>query len=122
MNLPLISIVVPVYNVEAYIEHCIHNILSQTYRNLEVIIVNDGSPDDSIKIAKELKVTMIIVTHEIGFAKEVADQVVFMEGGVIVEQGDPKVVLEHPKEERTRKFLSRYLTLDSELPLDSAAL
>ena len=74
------------------------------------------------KIAKELEVTMIIVTHEIGFAKEVADQVVFMEGGVIVEQGDPKVVLEHPKEERTRKFLSRYLTLDSELPLDSAAL
>ena len=74
------------------------------------------------KIAKELKVTMIIVTHEIGFAKEVADQVVFMEGGVIVEQGDPKVVLEHPKEERTRKFLSRYLTLDSEQPLDSAAL
>ena len=74
------------------------------------------------KIAKELEVTMIIVTHEIGFAKEVADQVVFMEGGVIVEQGDPKIVLEHPKEERTRKFLSRYLTLDSELPLDSAAL
>ena len=74
------------------------------------------------KIAKELKVTMIIVTHEIGFAKEVADQVVFMEGGVIVEQGDPKVVLEHPTEERTRKFLSRYLTLDSEQPLDSAAL
>ena len=74
------------------------------------------------KIAKELEVTMIIVTHEIGFAKEVADQVVFMEGGVIVEQGDPKVVLEHPKEERTRKFLSRYLTLDSELPLDSAGL
>ena len=74
------------------------------------------------KIAKELEVTMIIVTHEIGFAKEVADQVVFMEGGVIVEQGDPKIVLEHPKEERTRKFLSRYLTLDSEQPLDSAAL
>lgn len=54
MDFPLISIVIPVYNVEAYIEHCIQNILSQTYRNLEVIIVNDGSPDDSIKIAKEL--------------------------------------------------------------------
>ena len=54
MNFPLISIIIPVYNVEAYIEHGIHNILSQTYRNLEVIIVNDGSPDDSIKIAKEL--------------------------------------------------------------------
>ncbi|MCQ4928062.1 glutamine ABC transporter ATP-binding protein GlnQ, partial [Veillonella parvula] len=46
------------------------------------------------KIAKELKVTIIIVTHEIGFAIEVADQVVFMVGGVIVEHGDPKVVLE----------------------------
>lgn len=54
MNFPLISIVIPVYNVEAYIEHCIHNILSQTYRNLEVIIVNDGSLDESISIAKEL--------------------------------------------------------------------
>ncbi len=74
------------------------------------------------KIARDLNVTMIIVTHEIGFAKEVADQVVFMEGGVIVEQGDPKIVLEHPKEERTRKFLSRYLTLEPDSPLDSAAL
>lgn len=45
-----------------------------------------------------------------------------MWGSVIVEQGDPKVVLEHPKEERTRKFLSRYLTLDNDLPLDSVAL
>ena len=54
MNLPLISIVVPVYNVEEYIAHCIHNILSQTYSNLEIIIVNDGSLDDSIRIAKEL--------------------------------------------------------------------
>ena len=76
----------------------------------------------TIKQLADDHMTMIIVTHEIGFAKEVADQVVFMEGGVIVEQGDPKVVLEHPKEERTRKFLSRYLTLDSEQPLDSAAL
>lgn len=54
------------------------------------------------KIARELHVTMIIVTHEIGFAREVADQIVFMEGGVIVEQGPPHIVLEHPKEERTR--------------------
>lgn len=54
MDFPLISIVVPVYNVEAYIEHCIHNILSQTYSNLEIIIVNDGSLDDSIMLAKEL--------------------------------------------------------------------
>jgi polar amino acid transport system ATP-binding protein len=52
--------------------------------------------------------TMIIVTHEMAFARDVADQVIFMDGGVIVEQGDPVQVIEHPKEERTRQFLSRY--------------
>lgn len=61
------------------------------------------------KIATELKVTMIVVTHEIGFAREVADQVVFMEQGVIVEKGSAEDVLEHPKEERTKEFLNRYL-------------
>lgn len=62
------------------------------------------------KIAEELKITMIIVTHEVGFAKEVADQVVFMEQGVIVEKGTAEEVLVHPREERTRQFLDRYLT------------
>ena len=54
MDFPLISIIIPVYNVEEYIEHCINNILLQTYTNIEVIIVNDGSLDDSITIAKKL--------------------------------------------------------------------
>jgi polar amino acid transport system ATP-binding protein len=49
--------------------------------------------------------TMIVVTHEIGFAREVADQVLFMDQGVIVEQGPPKQVLDKPKEERTKRFL-----------------
>lgn len=53
--------------------------------------------------------TMIVVTHEIGFAKEVADRVIFMDGGVIVEQGHPNDVLVNPKEERTRSFLKRVL-------------
>ena len=53
--------------------------------------------------------TMIVVTHEIGFAKEVADRVIFMDGGVIVEQGCPNDVLVNPKEERTRAFLKRVL-------------
>ena len=52
--------------------------------------------------------TMIVVTHEMGFARDVADRVVFMDGGVIVEQGDPKEVISNPKEERTRQFLSRF--------------
>ena len=53
--------------------------------------------------------TMVVVTHEIGFAREVADRVVFMDGGVIVEQGHPSDVLVNPKEERTRAFLKRVL-------------
>ena len=53
--------------------------------------------------------TMVVVTHEIGFAREVADHVVFMDGGVIVEQGRPDEVLVNPKEERTRAFLKRVL-------------
>ena len=53
--------------------------------------------------------TMVVVTHEIGFAREVADHVVFMDGGVIVEQGNPSEVLVNPKEERTRAFLKRVL-------------
>ncbi|MGN0123048.1 MAG: amino acid ABC transporter ATP-binding protein [Rhodococcus sp. (in: high G+C Gram-positive bacteria)] len=53
--------------------------------------------------------TLVIVTHEIGFAREVADTVVFMDGGVIVEQGPPHVVLDNPQQERTASFLSRVL-------------
>ena len=53
--------------------------------------------------------TMIVVTHEITFAREVADRVIFMDGGVIVEQGNPEDVLVHPKEERTHAFLKRVL-------------
>ena len=54
-------------------------------------------------------ITMIVVTHEIAFAKEVADRVVYMEGGVIVEQGSPEEVIEHPRDERTARFLSSLL-------------
>src|SRR5690349_6169524 len=53
--------------------------------------------------------TMLVVTHELGFAKEVSDQVVFMDGGVIVEQGKPDAVLDQPREERTQKFLGLVL-------------
>ncbi len=52
--------------------------------------------------------TMIIVTHEMAFARDVADQVIFMDGGVIVEQGAAKDVIDHPQQERTRQFLARY--------------
>lgn len=61
------------------------------------------------KVVTDRKITMIVVTHEIGFARDVADQVVFMENGVVVERGPAEDVLEQPKEERTRAFLDRYL-------------
>ncbi|MDD3362195.1 MAG: amino acid ABC transporter ATP-binding protein [Hespellia sp.] len=60
-------------------------------------------------LAKE-GMTMIVVTHEMGFAKEVADRVIFMADGYVVEEGKPSEVLENPKEERTKTFLSRFLT------------
>jgi polar amino acid transport system ATP-binding protein len=53
--------------------------------------------------------TMLVVTHEMGFAREVADRVVFMDGGVIVEEGPPSQVLGDPREARTRQFLERVL-------------
>ncbi len=54
------------------------------------------------------RTTMIIVTHEMAFARDVSDQLIFMDDGMIVEQGDPRQVIDHPKEERTKQFLTRY--------------
>ena len=53
----------------------------------------------------EAGMTMVVVTHEMGFAREVADRVIFMEGGVIVEEGSPSEVFDHPKNDRTKDFL-----------------
>lgn len=57
-------------------------------------------------------VTMIVVTHEMGFARDVATNVIFMDSGVIVEQGKPDEIFDHPKEERTKQFLKRILLAD----------
>ena len=64
-----------------------------------------------LRVIRSLKTddrTMIIVTHEMGFARDVSDQVMFMDGGVIVEKGDPAEIINNPKEERTRQFLAHY--------------
>jgi polar amino acid transport system permease protein len=58
--------------------------------------------------------TMVVVTHEVRFAREVADKVVFMDGGRVVEQGTPEEVLENPREERTRKFLNMVARADAD--------
>lgn len=62
-------------------------------------------------IAKE-GTTMLVVTHEMSFAKDVANRVIFMDGGVVVEEGSPKDIFINPKEERTKKFLKRVLPED----------
>jgi len=64
---------------------------------------------DTMRELAEEGMTMMVVTHEIGFAREVADRVIFMDGGVIVEEGPPAEVLENPREERTKQFLGLVL-------------
>ena len=65
-----------------------------------------------LAVMKELAaegMTMVIVTHEMGFAREVADRVVFIDSGVIMEQGDPQQVFSNPQNERTKSFLDKVL-------------
>ena len=67
---------------------------------------------DVLAVMKDLAadgMTMMVVTHEMGFAREVGDNLVFMDGGVIVEEGDPREVLANPRHERTQSFLSKVL-------------
>lgn len=68
-----------------------------------------GEVLDVMKGLAESGMTMIVVTHEMGFAREVADKLVFMDGGVVVEEGDPTEVLTNPQRERTKAFLSKVL-------------
>ncbi len=72
---------------------------------------------DVLKVMRDLAaqgMTMVVVTHEMGFARDVADRVVFMDGGVIVEEGPSREVINSPREERTRQFLARVLADQSE--------
>ena len=71
-----------------------------------------GEVLDLIKKVAKKGITMIVVTHEISFAEEVASKIVFMDGGVVVEQGKPNEILVSPKEERTKEFLARVLPKD----------
>ena len=68
-----------------------------------------GEVLDVMRSLAQTGMTMIVVTHEMGFAREVGDQLVFMDGGVIVEAGKPRDVLGNPRHERTRSFLSKVL-------------
>lgn len=65
-----------------------------------------GEVLDLIREVADEGMTMVIVTHEMGFAREVADRILFMDGGIIAEEGSPEEVFDHPKNERTRQFLN----------------
>ena len=64
-----------------------------------------GEVLDVMKELAQEGMTMVVVTHEMGFAREVADRVIFMSDGVIIEEGSPKDIFEFPEEERTKNFL-----------------
>lgn len=66
-------------------------------------------PERCVKQLVQQAMTLIVVTHEMTFAKEVSSRVVFMDQGVILEQGTPDHIFNHPTEPRTREFLKRYL-------------
>ncbi|HEL1968257.1 TPA: amino acid ABC transporter ATP-binding protein [Streptococcus suis] len=66
-----------------------------------------------MQLAKE-GMTMVVVTHEMGFARAVADRVIFMDGGRLVEEGRPEDIFDQPKEERTKQFLARIQKVDVE--------
>jgi polar amino acid transport system ATP-binding protein len=68
-----------------------------------------GDVLDVMRGLAEDGMTMVVVTHEIGFAREVGDNLVFMDGGVVVESGPPREVIANPKSERTRAFLAKVL-------------
>jgi polar amino acid transport system ATP-binding protein len=68
-----------------------------------------GEVLDVMKQLAQDGMTMVVVTHEMGFAREVADQLAFMDGGVVVESGNPREVLANPQHERTKAFLSKVL-------------
>ena len=68
-----------------------------------------GDVLDVMKRLAEDGMTMIVVTHEMGFAREVADRVIFMDGGFIVEEGAPEELFSHPSHERTQSFLNKVL-------------
>ena len=72
-----------------------------------------GEVLDTMKQIADEGITMIVVTHEMAFARDVADRVVFMDKGVIVEQGTPKEIFTRPKEDRTKQFLSRFMLLET---------
>jgi polar amino acid transport system ATP-binding protein len=68
-----------------------------------------GDVLDAMRLLAKDGMTMIVVTHEVGFAREVADTVVFMDEGIVVEAGEPAAVLGNPRQERTRSFLNKVL-------------
>jgi len=72
-----------------------------------------GEVLDVMKSLAKEGMTMIVVTHEMGFAHDVADRVIFMDGGYIVEEGTPEEIFKHPQQKRTREFLSRTLRTEA---------
>lgn len=97
MKMPLISVIVPVYKVELYLERCVSSIINQTYKNLEIILVDDGSPDNCGEICDEFKLqdNRIVVIHQknmglsaarnVGISKSTGDYITFVDSDDYIE-------------------------------------
>nr|WP_054656720.1 glycosyltransferase family A protein [Lentilactobacillus otakiensis] len=104
---PMISVIVPVYNLEKYVRQTIKSILQQNYRNFEVIIVNDGSTDNSLSILQELKKNdpRILIFNQVNQGQAVArnlgishangDYITFIDGDDIVQKNYLKIMIEY---------------------------
>ena len=79
--------------------------------NMVLTVVGPELTGEILAVIRELaktKMTMVVVTHEMAFARDTSDHIIFMDGGMIVEQGSPSDVINNPKEERTKAFLKRF--------------
>lgn len=100
----MISVIIPVYNTQDYIEHCVRSVLSQTYSDLQVILVDDGSPDDSGKIVDAIEDPRVLVIHQAngglsaarntGLDNALGEQIVFVDGDDFVEPDMFQVLLD----------------------------
>ena len=93
MNTGLVSIVVPCYNIEKYIERCINSIINQTYKNLEIIAVNDGSKDNTLKEIKELRKKDPEHVHFVSFSRNFGKESALY-AGLQAATGDYVVVMD----------------------------
>ena len=125
-NLPLVSVIVPVYQVEKYIANCINSIINQTYKNIELIIVNDGSTDNSIQIAKDLlngaKVDYKLINQEnkgqgksrnVGLEHASGEWILFVDSDDLLSTQTIEILIKQAIETNSEIAISNFITVNN---------